>query len=108
MPQAYLTAPVSASAPGDTVVVAPPAGFYVAVYEWIATGAGAVWLSWKSGATAVSGPHRLSADGAGVEQDNLDKPHFVTADSQPLVLNLEAPVRVGGHVTYRIEKTGGY
>jgi hypothetical protein len=91
---------ISASAAGDNTIVAGPAGKKIRVLTYHLVAAAAVTLTWKSGATAISGPMPLAPPGV------LAVPFAITGvlktlnAADALVLNLGAAVAVGGVLTY--------
>lgn len=99
----YSTTAIDKVDSGTTVIVAAADNQRVVVYEWYLSAAGATSLTWKSDSTAISGPHRVAADGDGHVQENSGIPKFRTASGEGLVLGSTASVDVGGHVTYRYE-----
>lgn len=100
-------APVDVSAAGDTtVVVADTAGRRVKLLSYLLVAGGTTTVRWKDGAGALlSGPIPLILN-SGVASP-LGTPDgrwlLETAPDQGLVLNLSAPVAVGGHLSYFLE-----
>ncbi len=87
---------------GDNPVVALVAGKRIKVLGYVLIGEGAVRVTFKSNATALSGAMNLAADGNGIAaaMADFDRPWLTTAVGEALNLHLDAGVQVSGHLTY--------
>lgn len=96
---------INASLTGDNTIVAAIVGRKIRVVNYTLISAGAVTVTWKSGATAISGPMPLAANGGMAPSSSVLTPSgligvFETNVNESLVLNLGGAVAVGGHLTY--------
>jgi hypothetical protein len=101
------SAPITASASGDNVIVAAVLGYSVRVVGYVLSFSGAVNAQWLSdvggGAVALSGLLYGPAAGAvlvAVEPGPNARGWFQTARGKALNLNLSAAVAVGGSLIY--------
>jgi hypothetical protein len=103
MPQ---SAPITASASGDNVVVAAVPGFAVRVIGYVLSFSGLVNARWMSdvggGAVGLSGLiyGAAQAGAAAAAVGDNARGWFQTAVGKALNLNLSTNVPVGGHVLY--------
>lgn len=101
-------AAVSISASGDNTIVAAVPGQKIVLLSYAIIAAGAVSVTWKSGAsTSLSGAMPLAANGGAAPSAGPLAPGAIvglmeTAAGEALVINLSAAVAVGGHITYRL------
>lgn len=97
---------INASLAGDNTIVAAILGRKIRVVNYTLISAGAVTVTWKSGAaTSISGPMPLAANGGMAPSSSVLTPSgligvFETNVNEALVLNLGGAVAVGGHLTY--------
>lgn len=102
-----LVAPITASASGDTPVVAAVTGKKIRVKGFaITNGAASVQnVKWRSGTTDITGLFYSTAIGpiASHPLAPVNEFYFETAAGQALVLNLSAATAVGGSVQYSLE-----
>jgi hypothetical protein len=88
---------VIAGASGANTIVGAITGKKISVQSGHLFGAGAVWVNWLSGSTAITGPVSLNGpDGYIIPFSPVG--NFETAAGEPLVLNLSAGVSFGGVV----------
>lgn len=92
-------ASITASASGDTAVVAGVGAKKIRVVSYVLTANGAVNAKFRSGTSDISGLEYLAANG-GVAAPYNPHGHFETAVATALNINLSGAVAVGGHLTY--------
>ena len=101
-------AKIDASTTGDHTVVAAPAAWQkIRVQGYALIAAGEVAVTWKSGATEISGAMPIAANGglapsAGSSSAIGPDGVLQCAGGEALVLNLSAPVAVGGHLRFEL------
>lgn len=106
-----LSAPITASASGDTAVVAAVSGKKIRVKAWLATNGAATAQSikWRSGTTDLTGLFYSTAIGVIGGQDLAGGPsgqaefYFETVAGAALNVNLSASTAVGGVLQYTLE-----
>jgi hypothetical protein len=103
-----LIAPITASASGDTAVVAAVAGKKIRIKGYaITNGAASVQnVKWRSGTTDITGLFYSTAIGPIITRDLVSNPndfYFETAAGAALNLNLSAATAVGGSCEYTLE-----
>lgn len=92
---------ISLSAGGDMEIIAAIPGKRIYVLASAVIPAMTVEIQWKSGTTALTGVIPMNAKG-------IDNPsycpygNFRTAVGEALVLNSDAAVEIGGHITYLV------
>ena len=95
-----LTAPVTFAASGDNTLVAAVVGKVIKLVRIFVVASAATNLTFKDGATALSGALPMAANGALV-LDLSDSPWFSTSSvSNNLILNSSAAVQASGTVYY--------
>jgi hypothetical protein len=104
-----LSAPITAAASGDNVVVAAVPGYAIRVIGYVLDFLGTVNAQWKSdvggGAVALSGLLSGVSASAPVVAPAVAanaRGWFQTASGKALNLNLSAAVAVGGHLLYEL------
>lgn len=97
--------PISASASGNTTLVAAEAGRRIRVRALLLTFAGAVNAQLRSGPdTPITGLfYGATAGSAALPASEAPDGWAATAPGAPLVLNLSAAVAVGGTLVYTLE-----
>jgi hypothetical protein len=90
---------ISASAGGNTPVVAAVSGKKIRVLRWSVSANGAVNAKFQRGTTDVTGLYYL-AQYASIGGGYCPVGHFETAVTEALNINLSANVAVGGVITY--------
>jgi hypothetical protein len=90
---------ISASASGNTPVVAAVSGKKIRVLRWSVSANGAVNVKFQRGTTDVTGLYYL-AQYASIGGGYCPVGHFETAVTEALNINLSANVAVGGVCTY--------
>ncbi len=91
---------VNFAALGDnTVIAAGGTGRVNRVYRLFLVVGGATNITFKRGATALSGPIPLSANGA-ITLDFEAEPWFECADNEAFVINSSAAVQVSGRIYF--------
>lgn len=91
---------VNANTAADATIVPAVAGRQIVVLSYCLVLGGIVAVTWKSGATPLSGPMGagaacvINADGA------PEQPQFETAIGAALILGLSAAIQVSGHIAY--------
>ena len=101
-------AKIDASTTGDHTVVAAPAAWQkIRIMNYTIFAAGDVSVTWKSGSTEISGAMPIAANGglapsAGSSTAIGPDGVLQCAGGEALVLNLSAPVAVGGHLRYEL------
>lgn len=93
-------AAISASASGDTVVVAAVASKKIRVVSYMFQSAGAVDVRFRSGAATNLTGALPNAANTGAAAGFSPVGHFETVAGEALNINLSAAVAVGGHVAY--------
>lgn len=83
---------------GDQTIITAIGTSYFVVFSYDLVVAAAVALTWKSGATALSGAKSFAANG-GICKPG-PHPYLRTAPGAPLVLGLGAAVQTSGELTY--------
>lgn len=86
---------ITASAAGETAVVAAVTGKKIRVLNYVLTRSGAVNVKFQSGTSDITG---LLYEGAAAAYSPLGQ--FETAAGAALNINLSGAVAVGGHITY--------
>jgi hypothetical protein len=99
-----LHAAVGVDAPGDHVIVPAQEGSRIFVTGYVLQAADPAVLTWRSGATALTGPIHVTT--APIVAGPCAHGHFVTEPGEPLVLELADAVLVGGHLTYLFLRDG--
>jgi hypothetical protein len=98
-----LSAPVNTATLGDNTIIAAPTGTsFIRVHGYVLDGGGTVNVTWKNGATALTGAMALAASVNIVAPEAPDG-WFDLSPTAALVLNLSAAVQVSGHVLYSIK-----
>ena len=104
-----LTAPITASASGDNVVVAGMPNYAIRVLGYVISFAGAVNARWMSdvlgGAVALTGQLTGVAAGTNITASVVGanaRGWFQTAPGKALNLNLSGAVQVNGHVLWEL------
>jgi len=97
--KALLHAAIEFSGTGDNILVTPPAGQRVVVYQLFALADAATIFRFKSGGTSLTGPLSIPAGGS-ITLDNNREPWFVTAIGEDFILNQSGTATVGGVVGY--------
>lgn len=97
---------INATANGANTVVAAVSGKKLRVLGYSASATAAVTATWRSGATAISGPMAIGVAGnvsvgLGASTFMNEFGVFETAVDEALVLNLSLATTVGGHLVYR-------
>lgn len=98
---------ISASAAGDTTVIAGVAGKKIRVLDYIVTSNGGVDIQWQStDGTNLSGVMYMGLHGWLSAVGGYQTPAgmfglFEVPADEGLVINLSAAVAVGGHLTYQ-------
>lgn len=101
-------AKIDAGTIGDHTVVAAPAAWQkIRVQSYTLIAAGDVSVTSKSGSTEISGTMPLAANGglapsAGSSSAIGPDGVLQCAGGEALILNLSAPVAVGGHLRYEL------
>ena len=73
------------------------------VVSYLINATGPVSIKFKSGANDLSGPISMAVDGNTVSCSSVVNPClFWTKRGEPLILNLDSPTQVGGHLTFYI------
>jgi hypothetical protein len=86
--------PISFTGAGDQVVVTGQTGTRIAVLQFFFIVSATVVLTFRSGATALTGPLSFLANGAQV-QDFIQLP-ILCNDGDNFVINAASPVTLGG------------
>jgi hypothetical protein len=89
--------PISFTGSGDQIVIPAMPGYRIAVLQFFFILSAASVLTYKSGATALTGPLSFLANGAQV-QDFTRLPIQCVADGDPFVINSSTPVTLGGTI----------
>ena len=101
--QSLLQAILSAALAGSNDLVAAVPGYKIAIYAWSFIAAGAVAITWKSGATSLSGAMNYGINGGEIRDVRADgEPWYQTATGEALVLSLGGAVQVSGTIYYRL------
>lgn len=105
-----LTGVINASSSGDNTLLAAVANARIRVHTYVIVAAGAVSVTFKSGAsTSLTGAMPLAANGGVSSPSAIPTPVeqlaclFFTAKNEALVLNLGGAVAVTGHFSYTLE-----
>jgi hypothetical protein len=101
MPNAVVS---TALAIDNTIVAAPGVGKFIEVRGYNIVAAGAVNVTWKNGATAVTGAMTMATGTPNAYSVDDNDPVFQLSDNAALVLTLSGTVQVSGHVTYVIRR----
>lgn len=107
--EAQKTVAVNISSSGDNTIITAPAataapGAYIAVDFMLILPTTAVTVTFKSGATSISGPLPLDAKQA-ITIDNANQAQYGTIKcgaNENFIINLGGAVQVGGWINYRI------
>ena len=99
------TAPISASASGDTTILPAITGKRYKILAYILSSSGTNNIVWKSGTTALSGSMNMIAGGniaihLGDQWPSGGLPVLTTELGDAFIINLSASNIVGGHITY--------
>lgn len=97
------TVQVNTSSSGETTIVAAQAGKRIIVHSWGLVSAGAVSVSWKSGATTKYGPMPFAANGGMSVPGGIDDVAIACDIGEALIVNLGGAVQTGGGVSYSLE-----
>jgi hypothetical protein len=98
--KALTSAPINFTASGDnTVIAAGGTGRVNRVYRLFLVVGAATSITFKHGATALSGPIPLPANGA-ITLDFEAEPWFECADNEAFVINSSAGVQVSGTIYF--------
>jgi hypothetical protein len=92
------TLPISFSSSGDNIVIAAVSGKLITVVQLYLVVAGATNITFKDGATALSGAMPMSTNGSIVLDVNQNLSWFITSGN--FVINSSAAVQVSGEVYY--------
>jgi hypothetical protein len=84
---------------GDTTIIASVPGTKIRIYKVVLTAGGAAVITLKEGMRENSGGLRVANNGNVVLMFDSDMP-IELPEGQPLVLNLNAAIRVTGFVEY--------
>lgn len=96
-------AAISATASGDTVVVAADTNRKIKVVSYVLVAAAAVSVKFKNGSTDVTGAMPLGVNG-GVAATGQPSSHLLeTAANTALNINLSGATTVAGHISYFLE-----
>ena len=100
-PQALQTlrALIDVQAVGDTTVIPGVPGTAIRIYKVVLTAAGAAVITLKEGRRENSGGLRVANNGNVVLMFDSDMP-IELPEGQPLVLNLNAAIRITGLMEY--------
>lgn len=91
--------PVVISASGDNTIIAGASGLRVKLYRLLLVADGLTYLTFKNGATALSGAIPVYT-GGGLTLDLSGEPWYQTTAGQDLVLNSANAVAMGGTAYY--------
>lgn len=96
-------AAISASSSGDNTIVAAVSGRRIYVHNYLLIATADVIVTWKSGATSISGPMSIAAQG-GVSADGVGPSNtwLRTAAGEALILSLSGAFQVSGHIQYTV------
>jgi hypothetical protein len=100
------TAVISASASGNTEVVAAVAGKRIRVLQYRLVCGGDVTVKFRSASTDITGGMPFATNGGISAGAPVQTPagllfEFQTAPGEALNINLSAAIAVGGHLTYQ-------
>jgi hypothetical protein len=84
---------------GDTTVIPGVPGTHIRIYKVVVTAGGAAVITLKEGQRDDSGGLRVATNGHVVLMFESDMP-LALPEGQPLVLNLNAAIRITGFVEY--------
>jgi hypothetical protein len=84
---------------GDTTIIPGVPGTKIRIYKVVLTAGGAVVITLKEGTRDNSGGLRVATNGHVVLMFESDMP-LALPEGQPLVLNLNAAIRLTGFVEY--------
>lgn len=87
----------------NQIVAADTAGRRIRVVAYTIVAAGGTTVTWKSGATAISGAMALASNGGISANGTPSLPLFQTAENEALVLGVGVAA-IAGHVSYVLEK----
>jgi hypothetical protein len=94
--------PVNANGLGANVIVPAEPNRIIVVLSYKIVCADAVSVTWESGGGDVlDGPCAFAANG-GESTSDSENGHFATKRGEALVMDLSAPVQVGGHLKYAL------
>ena len=99
-------ATITASASGNTVIIAAVPGKKMRILDYLITTNGAVNVTWKSsGGSSISGILYLGANAVATAVGGYQLAGglfglFETLPDEGLTINLSGSVAVGGHITY--------
>lgn len=85
---------------GDNTTIASSPSKIVKVYRLMLTVAGATLITFKDGATALSGAIDLIAVGSSITMTDEGEPHFYTTAGNAFVINSSNAVQVSGSIWY--------
>jgi hypothetical protein len=102
VPQGQRLTPVKLdnAAGGDITVVAGVSGQTVRVFRILLMASAATNITFKDGATALTGAIDLAAAGSGMILDFSGEPWFVTSAGNAFVINSSNAVQVSGKIDY--------
>ena len=92
--------PINFTGSGDQVLVAGTVGSRIAVLQFFFIVSASVTLTYKSGATALSGPLAFLANGAQV-QDFIQLP-LICGDGDDFIVNASTAVTLGGTLWWAV------
>ena len=92
-------APIDFTASGDQTLVAAVAGRSVRVYHLFLVVSADTELTFKRGATELTGPMPMLANGS-IVLDFQGQPWFATLDNEAFVLNQSGTAQVSGQLAY--------
>jgi hypothetical protein len=94
---------ISENTAADHEIVAAVAGKKIKVTSYTLIGAGAVSVTWKSAAAALSGAMPLAANSQLTAHASGQRGVLETVAGEALNLTLSGGVLVAGHLTYELE-----
>jgi hypothetical protein len=97
---------INAQISGANTIVSGQTGYFIVVLGYLLVASGDIEVAFESsGGLIVSGPYTVAQNGGNIST-SASIGQFVCKKNEDLVLDLAAPIHVGGHVIFGLIKGG--
>ena len=103
LPVQRATVSVSSSGDNSATIAAPGSGKKLVILSYFLVAAGAITVTLKGGATALTGAMPIAANGSGIADRDPAIGLFDLAENTAFVINLGSAVAVTGYVSYVVD-----